>query len=185
MPQIVLIGPIGAGKTTVAELLSERLGLRNVPLDLIRWGYYFAIGFDLMEERRRVRDHGDMARYEYWKPFEVHAVECAVRDYPDAILDFGGGHSVQPDPALFARVAAALAPVRHVILLLPAPDPARSLAYLMAREHGRPRPGDTMSDLTAAMLADPSNARLATATVYTEGRTPEEVCDAVIATIGG
>lgn len=43
MAQVVLIGPIGAGKSSVAEVLAERTGRRNVPLDLVRWGYYFQI----------------------------------------------------------------------------------------------------------------------------------------------
>ncbi|MFO1144619.1 MAG: hypothetical protein U1E59_20045 [Amaricoccus sp.] len=36
MTQIILIGPIGAGKSTVARPPSKRLGLRQVPVDEVR-----------------------------------------------------------------------------------------------------------------------------------------------------
>ena len=36
MSQVVLIGPIAAGKSSIAHLLAKRTGRRNVPLDLVR-----------------------------------------------------------------------------------------------------------------------------------------------------
>ena len=111
MPQVVLIGPIAAGKSSVADLLAERTGRRNVPLDLVRWAYYYQIGYDRAEERRGVRAHGQLAREAYWKPFEAYAVERVLADFPDTLIDFGAGHSVYEEEELFARVQAALAPV--------------------------------------------------------------------------
>jgi deoxyadenosine/deoxycytidine kinase len=62
MAQVVLIGPIAAGKSSVAEVLAEQLGCRNVPLDLVRWAYYFRMGYDLAELKRRERDFGALGR---------------------------------------------------------------------------------------------------------------------------
>jgi adenylate kinase family enzyme len=184
MAEIVLIGPTGAGKSTVAELLAERAGLQRVPMDFVRWQYYFRAGYSLEEEARRVAAGGLAARFAYWKPFEAAAVEAVVADFPGALIDFGAGHSFQEDPALFARTAAALARVPHVVLLLPSPDPERSQAHLLARLGRRADREPEVADRLRRMLGHPSNARLATATVYTEARTPEETTAEVAALVG-
>jgi hypothetical protein len=43
---IVLIGPVRAGKSTLGKLLADRLGLPQVSLDVLRVVYYKEIGFD-------------------------------------------------------------------------------------------------------------------------------------------
>ncbi|EYD76121.1 putative Shikimate kinase [Rubellimicrobium mesophilum DSM 19309] len=182
MAQIVLIGPIAAGKSSVAGLLAERMGRRQIPLDAVRWYYYFRIGFDFAEQKRREREDGPLARYAYWKPFETYAVEGALADFPDSIIDFGAGHSVQDDEALFARVQAALAPVPHVILLLPSPDLEESLGILSERVP--PDGREEVAELNRGFLTSPSNARLATTTIHTGRRSPEEVCEDILTLIG-
>jgi len=183
MAQIVLIGPIAAGKSSVAECLSERTGQRQIPLDAVRWYYFFQSGFDLGEQRRREREDGPLARFAYWKPFEVYAVERALADFPDSIIDFGAGYSDQEDEALFARVQAALAPVPHVILLQPSADPEESLSILSERV--RPEARDEVAELNRGFLTSTSNAHLATTTLYTGRRSPQEVCEEVLALIEG
>ena len=43
--EIILIGPVGAGKSTIAQLLSEVLKIPNVDLDHIAEKYYQENGF--------------------------------------------------------------------------------------------------------------------------------------------
>ena len=69
---IILIGPLAAGKTTVGKLLGAALGVPTVELDDLRWGYYAEIGYD-PEYAQRLRDEGGMkARAAYWKQFDVY-----------------------------------------------------------------------------------------------------------------
>ena len=44
--EIILIGPVGTGKSTLGELLSEQLGIPQCSIDDVRWDYYKEIGYD-------------------------------------------------------------------------------------------------------------------------------------------
>lgn len=188
---IVLIGPICAGKSTIAGLLAERLGQPRVELDAIRWPYYEADGFDHDVARQIVASDAGMVGFlNYCKPFEAAAVERVVVDHPGSIIDFGAGHSVYDDATLFARVQRALAPVKHVVLLLPSPNADESIRLLNARfaalleaEVGPVDPA--LLDLNAHFVRHPSNARLATHTIYTLGQSPEATCAAVATFVQG
>src|SRR5262245_65693173 len=126
---VIVIGPVGAGKTTVSNLVARCLDLPCVHMDDVRIGYYKEIGYS-EEEAKRLYQQGFHALYRYWKPFEVHAVERLVAEPGPAVLDFGGGHSVQDDSALLARVARALEPFPSVVLLLPSENSEESVRIL-------------------------------------------------------
>ena len=179
MTRLVLIGPMCSGKSTIAERLSDRLSLRNIPLDLVRWGYYYQIGYDRREEWRRVEAMGWRARFDYWKPFEAYAVEQVLLDYPDTIIDFGAGHSVYEDDVLLARVQTAVKRASYVVYLLPSPDIERSLDILCARAKVPEDERANFVALNRPFLEHPSNASLATATFYTDGYSVDETCEQI------
>lgn len=43
---IILIGPMCAGKTTVGEAISKKLGVPQCTMDYVRYEYYKEIGFE-------------------------------------------------------------------------------------------------------------------------------------------
>lgn len=174
-PDILLIGPMNAGKSTVGRLLAERLSQPEVAIDTLRWDYYKEIGFDPAEQRRLADLEGFAGVYRYWKPFEIHAVERALADH-HGIIHFGAGHSVFEDDALFARAQAALAPYTNVVLLLPSPDLDESVDIL--RQRMRLMIGGV--DHVRHLLTHPSNQKLATLSIATDSRTPDEVCDEIV-----
>ncbi|HEU4326640.1 MAG TPA: hypothetical protein VFS21_26100 [Roseiflexaceae bacterium] len=185
---IVLIGPMCAGKSTVAEGLSVRLGVPRCGLDQVRWDYYNEIGYDNEHAKQIAEAEGPAGIIRYWKPFEAHAVERVLADHPGEIIDFGAGHSVYDEQELLERVRMALAPVRTVILLLPSPDDEESvaianerLAKLYEQEGETLQPG--ILEMNAFFVRHPSNRMLATHTVYTKDKTPEETCEEIIQTI--
>lgn len=177
---VVLIGPIGAGKSTLGNLLSATLGLPHCSIDDVRFRYYREIGYDESLAERLYQAEGFWGLYRYWKPFEAHAVERVIEEHPDSVIDFGAGHSVYEDATLFARVKRALAPCRHVVLVLPSPDPSTSLRVLRER---RPSLQAIDPDINEHFITHPSNHELATFTVHTEGRLPGETCAEIVGRI--
>jgi hypothetical protein len=175
---IVLIGPMKVGKSTVGRLLAARLGLPRHPLDKNRWKYYREIGFD-EEHARSLAERGSFdAAMSYCKPFEVYAVERHLAESEDCVADFGAGYSVQDDPILHERVRRALDPHPHVVLLLPCPDVDQSVVCL------NDRVDENLRTLNEHYLRHPANQLLAKEVVYTLGKTPEETCADILATLG-
>jgi len=170
---IVLIGPMSVGKSTVANLLAERLHLPRYCLDKSRWAYYREIGFDEQHARELAAAGSLNEALRYCKPFEVHAVERHMAEHRDGVVDFGAGYSVQDDPALQERVRKALAPYENIVLLLPSPDVAESVAYLNERID------PNLSFINEHYITHPANRSLAKVIVYTRGKTPEEVCEEI------
>jgi hypothetical protein len=178
---IVLIGPSLSGKTTLAKLLGERLNRPVRELDVLRWMYSAELGYD--EERaKQIRHEGGMpALAAYWKPFDIHAVERVLADFPgDCIIPFGAGHSVYDDDVAFKQVQAALAG-HHVIFVRPSPDFEESIQTLKDRVAGLgfdPEGGITVMNIY--FLQHHANADLATMVVYTKDKTPDATCTEII-----
>lgn len=175
---VILIGPIGTGKSTVGKLLAERLDLPQVAMDFVRFGYYEAIGYDEDRADEIERREGFAGKYRYWKLFEIDAVERILAEHRDCVIDFGGGHSVYEDDALFERARRALAPYDNVVLLLPSPDLDESVRLLRER-HGGPIVDHDL-DFDEHFVKHHSNHDLATITVYTRDKTPEQTCEEIL-----
>ena len=185
-PTIILIGPMCAGKSTIAQLLADRLGIKRQELDSLRDGYYDEIGYDReLASKIANGEEGMMGLIKYWKPFEAHAVERALSEHKNCVLDFGAGHSVYEEDELFTRVQNALQPFDHVILILPSPDLDESVeilngrfSELLEKEVGKVDP--KLLDLNEHFVKHPSNGQLAKITIYTQGKSPEETCDEIL-----
>jgi hypothetical protein len=176
---IILIGPVGAGKSTLGALLSEKMGLPRVSLDDIRWDYYREIGWSQEAQNAIGNEEGFAGIYRYWKPFEIHGLERMLQDYRGCVMDLGAGHSVYEDDGFFERARLALAPYDNVILVLPSPDLDLSVRVLKARQalvNGMPA--------NRFFLTHPSNRRLARHVIYTEGETPEKTCSRILSLCG-
>ncbi|MDZ4762999.1 MAG: shikimate kinase [Chloroflexota bacterium] len=185
---ILLIGPVAAGKTTIAAILGKRLKLPVTSVDVLRWDYFREIGYDTDAAKQQHEQAGLAGLVAYWKPFEAHTAERILQDFSDTVIEFGGGYTVQDDPDLAARVKTAFAPYANVVLLLPSPDADGSIRVLRARLEAQF--ADESEPLDPALLAlnetfvrHPGNAALATITIYTQHQTPEQTADAILARV--
>jgi len=174
---IILIGAIGVGKSTVGSLLAKRLNIPQHSMDDLRLGYYKEIGYDEEFAKHKRESAGFWGIYQYWKPFEAYAVERLLSEHHHCTIDFGAGHSVYEDDALFQRVQQVLAPYSNVILLMPSPDRDESVQILNERNeyvsNGQP-------NINEHFVRHPSNDKLAKVTVYNKGKTPEETCEEIL-----
>ena len=182
---IILIGPMSAGKSTIGKLLAEKLGLPQLAVDENRWEYYEEIGFDKALEAKIASEQGMVGLLRYWKPFEAYAVERVLAEHSGCVIDFGAGHSVYEDDALFARVQSALNPYPNVILLLPSANLDESAKILNDRfaqllEREGVELDSNLFDVNEHFIKHPSNHKLAKMTIYTNGKSPEETCDEIL-----
>jgi shikimate kinase len=160
---IVLIGLSGAGKSTVARLLSERLGAGAVDLDA-------AIESDARSSVAQIFAREGEAGF---RRREVDRLSSVLRDGP-AVLACGGGVILEPE----AR--ALLSAGSRVVWLEVSPaEAARRLGDGVAV---RPLLADGLPKLEA-MLAERRGlyGQIAEVRVPTDGRTPEQVADEVLA----
>jgi shikimate kinase len=174
---IILIGPIGAGKSTVGKLLADKLGLPQCSMDSLRFNYYKEIGYDENLAQQIREETGLVELYWYWKPFEAYAVERLLSEHSNCVIDFGAGHSVYEDDEMFARIQQVLAPYNNIVLMLPSPDLEDSLQILNKR---RGTFVNNDFDLNKHFLEHHSNYELAKFIVYTKDKSPEETCNEII-----
>jgi len=175
--EIILIGPIGVGKTTVGKLLSQKLNIPQVDVDELRAKYYREIGYDEELAKSKHESEGIWGLYQYWKPFEAYAVQRVLEEHPNCVIDFGAGHSVYENDELFDRIQKILAPYRNVILLMPSSDLDESIDILNQRSDFL---RDMQPNINEHFIKHHSNYDLAKHTVYTKNKTPKETCKEIL-----
>jgi shikimate kinase len=155
-PRAVLVGPMGAGKTTVGELLAEAWGvaLRDTDRDVEA------------SEGRPISDIFVDAGEEYFRAREREAVLAALAEH-DGVLSLGGG------AVLDADTREALRGHRVVFLKVGLADAVKRVGL----GTGRPLLLGNVRSRVKALLDErlPVYLGVADVVVDTDGRTPAQV----------
>jgi shikimate kinase len=159
-PRVVLVGPMGAGKTTVADLLGARWGLpvRDTDRDVE------AVAGKTVSDI--FVDDGEA----HFRELERTAVTAALGDHP-GILALGGGAVLDPE------TRAALRGHRVVFLEVGVSDAVKRVGLGVARPLLVGNLRARIRDLLEERL--PVYREVASLTVGTDGRTAEDVADDV------
>jgi shikimate kinase len=174
--ELVLIGPVGVGKTMVSKLLSEKLEIPKVSMDEILFDYFREVGFDENHWKQIREKLGGPGAYRYLKVFGSYGVKRILEDHSNCVFDFGGGGVMGEFPDEFAAIKLALANFANVVLLIPSADKAESLQYLYERNKIKPAGWTILEHL----VYHPSHELLAKHVVYVKGKTPEQVRDEIL-----
>ncbi|KUN66546.1 shikimate kinase [Streptomyces canus] len=155
-PQVVLVGPMGVGKSTVGQLLAERLGA----------GYRDTDDDIVAEQGRTIAeifvDEGEPA----FRAIEKAAVRRALAEH-DGVLALGGGSILDAD------TRALLAGQQVVYLSMDVEEAVKRTGLNAARPLLAVNPRKQWRELMEARRH--LYESIATTVVATDGRTPEEV----------
>jgi len=181
---IILIGPYGVGKGTLAKLLSQKLGWSRYSLDE-KSEYYLKERPDYEELQDKRNDWGLLSPE--WQQYDAYVVERSVTEISkseeNCVVDFGAGHSVYEDEEILARVQQILAP-HSVVLILPSRDNKESLGILLERTRKRGRlttySDEQINEFNRRFIQCNSNYILADFIVYAKGKSPEDMCEEIL-----
>ena len=186
--EIILIGPMGVGKTTLALYLGEKLEVLNYPVDRLKWYYRFKNNYDLAKGTKILKTYGFHKLSEYFYDyFGNHELAQILNEFRGGIFDFGASHSYYETDNDLEQAQKILAPFSNIIQLLPTDDFATNCKILDARIGKRYEDVEWKKDVLDSyleqnriyMLRD-SYSRLARETVYTEGKTIEEIGEEIL-----
>lgn len=164
--RLVLIGFMGSGKSTVARLLAQRCSLSAVDLDqAVCETFDFANVAEIFESKGE----------SFFRSAE-RDVALSLQSQQSVVIASGGGVVEHPETMSALLTAETLSfflytPYQEIVSRLQSPAAQKQ------------RPLFSTSDDFAARFArrDPLYRRYANYVIKTDGRSPEEVCEAIAA----
>ncbi|WP_246136582.1 shikimate kinase [Leekyejoonella antrihumi] len=160
-PRVILIGPPGAGKSTVGAMVADRLGLPFVDTDALI----------VQEQQRSVSDIFVVDGEETFRRLEADAARRSLD--AETVLALGGGAPIQD------AVAELLAGHRVLFLDVAIADASGRIGFDQSRPLLAVNPRATWSRMMTQRR--PAYERLATWVVDTAGKDVETVVEEVLA----
>lgn len=176
---IIFLGAIFSGKSTIAQLLSERIMIRRIPMDRVRWYYYFKYGYDLKKEKYYFENNLFDLRDKYWKFFDINTLEDVLIDFKDSIIDLGAGHSFYENEEYFLRAKKVFNKLSNTFLLLPTENKKESVRICNKRIMENEYYDSNILSLNEKFIHSKCNYELSKNIIYTENKNYEEIINEI------
>lgn len=172
---IIVIGPIAAGKSTVCKSISDKTGMKHVDIDKLRGEIYPQLGYSEKEALEEERKAGIKGWYMYQKPYELAISKKLLLESANSVISFGGGHSVYHDEKHIKEFVDLMDKEPYVFLLTPCVDLVDATQILNERISD-----DDEKELNPLFVKSETNKEVAKFIIYTEGKTIEDVVEEII-----
>lgn len=164
---ILMIGPMGAGKSTISSLMSSTLNMPKISLD----------------DRNRLGSlYSKRNEFNDLKDFEFY-LTCSVLTglKEPTIIDFGAGHSVYENPIMFYEFKKLISRFSNVVYMITSENKEESIEILNQRILKR-NPNEPISSLESNrhFVNMPCNKQLSTIQEFTNGKTKEEISNELL-----
>lgn len=130
---IILIGPLATGKSSIAKELSNITGLVNYPVDKLKWYYRMRNGFDLAKCSELLKEKGFEAMLGYASRFFGPKELQTILESFNGIIDLGASDTHTSDLQRIQEIQEVLSPYRNKFLILPYEDDSLSEEILTRR----------------------------------------------------
>jgi hypothetical protein len=164
---IILLGPLGVGKSTQAKLMSDRTDQEVASYDAVKLALLEKEGFDL-EECRRIRDEEGMyAMWQYGNSFSIKTIPQFISKNNNKIIDLGAADHCFDEPEQAEQIFKLFEPYLNIFLLMPSTDLATSINTLPGIKDGR--------QLNTYFIMHPANDLIPKHCIYTNGKSKDDI----------
>jgi predicted AAA+ superfamily ATPase len=184
---IILIGPLGVGKSTLALKLSEKTGILNFPIDHLKWYYRFKNGYNLQLGTEILKAKGFDGLIKYASNyFSVNELREVLSGF-NGILDLSATDTYCDNSMVLEQLFDLFNPFENIFLILPTNSLEQNMSILSKRlrkRYGTHEFKDLILDSYIGknnqFLKSETNYVFAKHIIYTEGRDINEICDEII-----
>lgn len=185
---IILIGPISAGKSSVANVLSQKLNIPITPVDWIRYYYYFKSGLDL-DKMEIMKKENFSDWFDFMRPYELDCVKSILSDefMQNSVIELGAGHSYYSEKSQMEDFKKILSDYKNVFYLIPSSDNNVSLEILKERINRELSESDidaekveVIMNVNKKIIESKLNEQVAKKVIYTNQKSIEEIAEEII-----
>ena len=134
---IILIGPLATGKSTVAAKLSEITGLLNFPIDKLKWYYRFKNGYNLQTSTEILSNKGFEELIAYVEAFfGTNELKSILNEF-EGIIDLGATDSYCDTLQRMRELKRFFHDFPNIFLILPSKNKKKSKEILDQRLYKR------------------------------------------------
>lgn len=170
------MGPVGAGKSTQAELLSKELGQPRCSYDAVKADYLKEAGFDKKVAISINDEQGEYAMFCHMNNFRHQVLRKIINDHPGHVIDLGGGIHCYNETHQIELTRQVFDPIPEIFYLIPSGDLAENIKTLPGFKEG--------FAINTYIMMHPTNRIFAKKVIYTLGKTREEILSEIINQIG-